>query len=433
VALVVRVSTLRQADNDEGSLKNQLQRLRAHIDYKTIACGEQWTEASLYELRAVSGKHSLRSPEMLRLQRAIEEGRVDTVLCTALDRISRSVKDFLTFFEFLAEHDVEFVCLKQNYDTTTPQGRLFVTMMIALAQFEREQTAERTKDAVSARSERGLFNGGRLLGYDLDPNNKGHLLINEREAEAVRYAFEAYLECGSMVRTAELLNERGYRTKSFTSRGGRAHVGKPFQITGIQYLLKNPAYIGLKEIGKEAKRVKGDESGYRLVPAVWPPLIEKDIFDQVQGLMASNGQTRTNQAREHKHVYVLNPGLLWCGACGASMTGSSGTGRLGARSYYYVCPNDVCRLRVVADEIEGAVIERLGVLAGSPEILEPLVVATNLRLLRQLPALGKRRRALQRELADLKAQADRLLGSWEEMSSTDAGQAHQPCRASGRT
>ena len=67
------------------------------------------------------------------------------VLCTALDRISRSVKDFLHFFEVLNEYRVEFVCLKQNYDTTTPQGRLFVTIMMALAEFEREQTSERTQ------------------------------------------------------------------------------------------------------------------------------------------------------------------------------------------------------------------------------------------------------------------------------------------------
>lgn len=118
--LVVRVSTDRQAMTEEGSLKNQLQRLRQHIEYKTTACGEEWREAEVYELRAVSGKDSLRSPEFQRLFVDIRSGRVNTILYTALDRISRSVKDFLHFFEVLNEHGVEFVCLKQNYDTTTP-------------------------------------------------------------------------------------------------------------------------------------------------------------------------------------------------------------------------------------------------------------------------------------------------------------------------
>ena len=67
VGLVVRVSTDRQAMNPEGSLKNQLQRLRAHIEYKVVASGEDWQESAVYELRAVSGKNSMRSQEFEQL------------------------------------------------------------------------------------------------------------------------------------------------------------------------------------------------------------------------------------------------------------------------------------------------------------------------------------------------------------------------------
>lgn len=161
VALVVRVSTDRQATNPEGSLKTQLQRLRQHVQYKRSVAGEEWIEVSLYELKAVSGKDSMRSDEYEELFAAISAGRVNTVLCTAPERLCRSVKDFLHFFEFINEHGAEFVCLKQNYDTTTAQGRLFVTIMMALAEFEREQTAERTRDATLARAEHGLLHCGR--------------------------------------------------------------------------------------------------------------------------------------------------------------------------------------------------------------------------------------------------------------------------------
>jgi site-specific DNA recombinase len=413
VALVVRVSTTRQADNEEGSLKTQLQRLRAHLAYKTDACGEDWREVALYELRAVSGKSSLRGPDLQRLVRDIEAGRVNTVLCTALDRVSRSVKDFLNFFELLAEHHVEFVSLREQYDTTSPQGKLFVTIMMALAEFEREQTALRTKDAVAARSERGLWNGGRLLGYDLDPDCKGYLLVNEQEAEVVRHAFAAYLQCGSLAGTAEMLNSWGYRTKAFTSRRGTVHPGKPFHITRLQYLLKNRAFIGMKEIAKQKQVTHTAAEGeYREVPAVWPAIIDRETFDAVQALMAKNGQTRTNQAREHKHVYVLNTGLLFCGACGSQMEGRSGTGRLGTRYYYYACTRKDCGMRVVAPEIEGAVLDRLGVLAREDGILTELVAATNSRLQRQLPTLGRRRKALERDLAQVGSQADQLLSDW---------------------
>ena len=205
----MRVSTVRQAQNDEGSLKNQLQRLRQHIEYKNTACGEKWTEAGIYELKGISGKDSMRSQEFEQLFTDIQAGRVNTVMCNSLERICRSVKDFLWFFEFLSEHGVEFVCLKQNYNTTTAQGRLFVTMMMALAQFEREQTSERTHDAVMARAERGLWNGGRSLGYDVDPQKKSTLIPNQEEALIVNYAFDRYLECGSIVETRQGMNSRG--------------------------------------------------------------------------------------------------------------------------------------------------------------------------------------------------------------------------------
>ncbi|MFQ5879216.1 MAG: recombinase family protein [Dehalococcoidia bacterium] len=106
--------------------------------------------AEVYELRTVSGKDSLRSPKSSRLFADVRSGRVNTILCTALNRICRSVKDLLWFFELLNVHGVEFVCLKQNYDTTTPQGKLFITIMMALAEFEREQTSERTREATAA-------------------------------------------------------------------------------------------------------------------------------------------------------------------------------------------------------------------------------------------------------------------------------------------
>ena len=414
VGLVVRVSTDRQAMTEEGSLKNQLQRLRQHIDYKTTACGEEWREAEVYELRAVSGKDSLRSPEFQRLFADIRSGRVNTILCTALDRISRSVKDFLHFFEVINEYGVEFVCLKQNYDTTTPQGRLFVTMMMALAEFEREQTSERNREATAARAERGLWNGGRLLGYDLNPIRKGNLIPNPEEVALVNLAFDTYLSCGSIAETTTALNRRGYRTKAYTSRREKVHPGSEFGTTSVQYLLKNPAYIGKKEVNKSAKgRETGPGGkGYRLVDAVWPGIVQEEKFEKVQRLMAANSRSNHNGSRPVRHSYVLNGGLLHCGRCGAPMEGRSGTGRLGVRYYYYVCRGPDCGLRVAADEIEGAVLNRIQELATNGGLLERLTEETNRRMACQKPGLSTRRRALEKSLDAVKAEADKVLAEW---------------------
>lgn len=255
--LVIRVSTVRQASNPEGSLKNQLQRLRAHIEYKNTACGEKWVESEKYVLEAVSGKDSMRSREFARLFEDIRMGRVNTVLCTALDRICRSVKDFLNFFEYLNQYGVEFVCLKQNYDTTTAQGKLFVTMMMALAEFERVQTSERNRDATRARAERGLWNGSQLFGYTLDLQRRGSLVPDPEEAAIVNAAFDHYIKCGSAWETAKELNRRGYRTKGYTSRRGTLHPARAFSYSGVHGMLHNLAYIGQKEINKKQKGKAG--------------------------------------------------------------------------------------------------------------------------------------------------------------------------------
>ncbi len=417
VAIPIRVSTTMQAANDEGSMKTQLQRVRAYIEMKR-QLGEDWREVAVYELPAVSGKHSLQSPGLQRLWSDIETKKVNTVLVTELSRLSRNVTEFLQFVEFINEQGAEFVSLKQKYDTTSSQGRLFLNIMSVLAQFEREMTAERTKDSTAARSERGLWNGGRICGYDLDAEHKGYLISNEREAEIVRVAFETYLACGSIARTVEALNAAGHRTKAYTSRNKIEHRAEPFQFNGVQHMLKNWAYVGIKEIGK-MRRGKPGTVPYRQVPAVWPAIVDRKMFDDVQALMARNGQTRTNQAKDVRHAYVLNSGLLLCGACGSAMEGRSGTGRNDVQYFYYACRDKKCSIRVVASEIENAVLERLGVLARRPDIVDQLVAATNTQLQRQLPVLGKRRRALLREAADTKGQADRLLTRIADFEESD--------------
>jgi site-specific DNA recombinase len=415
VGLVTRVSTDRQARNEEGSLKNQLQRLRQYIEYRNSTCGESWREVAHYELKGVSGKNSMRSQEFERLFADIRAGQVNTIGCAALDRICRSVKDFLGFFEFLQEHKVEFVCLKQNYDTTSPQGRLFITMMMALAQFEREQTSERTRDASSARAERGLWNGGRLLGYELDTNKRGSLIPNTDEAAVVNYAFDKYLEYGSIVETTEAMNSRGYRTKSYTSYRDVYHPAKPFYSSTVQYLLKNPAYIGMKEINKKHIHEKsGAGCEYRLVKATWPGIVDKEKFDAVQGLMRENGQTNRNAAEPVRHAYVLGNGILRCGRCDSTMEGRSGTGRLKTTYFYYVCRNKECGLRISADEIEAALLERIKHLAGDGILLKYLIEQTNTKLLKQKPALEKQLQALHKNLAQVKNQANKLLDRWSE-------------------
>ncbi|MBN1181826.1 MAG: recombinase family protein [Bacteroidales bacterium] len=421
--LVIRVSTYRQARNQEGSLKNQLQRLQAHISYKNTTGDEQWAEKGRYILKAVSGKDAFRNQVFARLISDIKSGKIDTVLCTALDRISRSVKDFLNFFEILHEYDVEFVCIKQNYDTTTPQGKLFITIMMALAEFEREQTSDRNKEASLARAERGLWNGSQVFGYDLNPDKKGYLFPNEKEKVIVNYAFDTYLKCGSLLDTARKMNQLGYRTKEYTSKRSIYHPAELFTYSTVQYILTNYAYIGKKEINKKMKNLDQDTlqnaKKYRIVDGVWEGIVDEERFNQVRELININQKAKHNKVKPVKHNYILNSGLLFCEKCGSEMEGRSGTGKQGNRYYYYRCKNNECGFKVPANEIERVIIDRLKVLSKNEGILPFIVKSANQALRKELPQLIGQRKLLVKELDEIKSFASKVLGEWASLSTSD--------------
>ncbi len=415
--LIVRVSTEEQARNPEGSLTNQLQRLRAHLDYESRFGDEQWTEVDTYKLKGVSGKDSFRSKEFARLFEDIRAGRINTVLCTALDRVCRSVKDFLSFLEILHRHNVEFVCLKEKFDTTSSHGRFFITMVMALAQLEREQTSERNRDATLTRAERGLWNGGYLLGYDLDPDNKGVPVPNATERVLVNFGFDKCLEAGSAVAAMKALNSRGFRTKEYTSRRGKHHPAKRFCYSSTMQMLTNLAYIGLKEINKKNKgkdQSKLPESQrYRTVPARWESIVDEEKFWKVQEILKRNYASKRNCGRPVKHNYILNRGLLCCGKCGTQMDGKPAMGARGVRYYYYYCKNKECRFKAPADEVERVVLERIRELSARPDILDGIVRRTNERLRTELPQLKERQDVLKGELESVNNAAKGILKDLE--------------------
>src|ERR1017187_7654404 len=177
-ALLNRVSTTMQSRVEEGSLKNQLERLRAHIAYRNSNYDERWVEIDTYEMKAVSGKDALRSKEFQRLFEDIRLKRVNVILAGSLDRVSRSVKDFQHLLEILTKEEVELISLKETFDTSTAHGRFFVNLMASLAELERDRTAERNSATTLSRADRGLWNGGNALG--LRPRRKEGLPRRER-------------------------------------------------------------------------------------------------------------------------------------------------------------------------------------------------------------------------------------------------------------
>ncbi len=422
--LYIRVSTLRQADVKEGSLANQEHLLRHHVEYKNNLHGDSWEAVELYREEGRSGKNMTERPEFLRMMEDVKAGIINTVMVSALSRVSRSTRDLLEMIETFKLYRVDFISLKEDFDTTTAQGKCFMTIVGALNEFEREQTSERNRASALARAERGLWNGGQILGFELpeEKEKKGTLIPNKKETALVNFCFDTYLKCGSILKTCRIVNGKGYRTKEYMTQTGKLRPGREFVFTSMQHLLTCHAYIGKVEFNKRRKHKDqsqlAEDERYRIFDGAWEGIVDEKKFYQVQELLRKNCQHRHNGTTKLRHNYLLNGGLLYCRKCGTVMEGRSGNGKMKKKYYYYVCTNRACRFKVSAGEIEGLIRERFREIAFDDKATRELVRLNNERLMETLPALHRRRRIQVRELEEVKKKAKTIL---EELATEGGG------------
>ena len=109
-----------------------------------------------YFVEKVSGKNTAR-PEFLKMMDFLREG--DELYMTEWSRLSRSTMDLLSTINTLNEKGVKVISLKENFDTSTPQGRLVLTMFAGLAEFERCLILERQKDGIAIAQAQGKYKG----------------------------------------------------------------------------------------------------------------------------------------------------------------------------------------------------------------------------------------------------------------------------------
>src|SRR6201993_4980115 len=231
-AIYTRVSTDQGLDQDFNSLDAQYEAASAYIKSQAHA---GWT---LIRSRYDDGGYSGGSTDRPNLQRLLDDVRahkIDVIVVYKVDRLTRSLADFAKLVELFDAHDVSFVSVTQQFNTTTSMGRLTLNVLLSFAQFEREVTSERIRDKITASKRRGLWVGGPLpLGYEL---KHGKLLIVEDEAERVRMIFRRYLEVSGINELVRDLRAKNIYTKARTlSMTGKTRGGIPFGRGALSHL-----------------------------------------------------------------------------------------------------------------------------------------------------------------------------------------------------
>ncbi len=243
-AIYTRKSTEDGLDQEFNSLDAQREAAEAYIASQKH---EGWVcLPTLYDDGGFSGGNVER-PGLQRMLADIRDGKIDCVVVYKVDRLSRSLMDFARVMETFEKHNVWFVSVTQQFNTTHSMGRLTLNILLSFAQFEREIIGERIRDKLAAQRRKGKWAGGiPVLGYDLDRSNPSpKLVVNVKEASQVRKIFEWYLELGSLLPVVQRLAEKGMSNKRWTTKRDVPRGGKPFDKNALYSLLTNPIYTGL--------------------------------------------------------------------------------------------------------------------------------------------------------------------------------------------
>src|SRR5271168_5316512 len=219
----------------------------------------------------------MERPGLKKLLDDIAAKRVDTVVVYKVDRLTRSLADFVKIVEAFDRQGISFVSVTQQFNTTTSMGRLTLNVLLSFAQFEREVTGERIRDKIAASKRKGMWMGGVVpLGYMLKDR---HLIVDPEEAELVNRIFDLYLKLGCVSKLREVLERDGVRSKQRTSGTGRSSGGVVYSRGALYGMLQNRIYLG---------EITHKKSSY---PGQHQPIIDRALWDQVQAQFRSNLQS----------------------------------------------------------------------------------------------------------------------------------------------
>jgi len=345
----IRVSTEDQARGE--SPQHHEARAREYAKFN------EWTVVEVYDLAGVSGKTVMENAEAKRMMADVKRGHITGLIFSKLARLARNTKELLEFADFFKHHNADMVSLQEKIDTSSPAGRLFYTMIAAMAQWEREEIADRVKASIKIRAKLGKNLGGAApFGYEWKDNK---LIVHPVEAPVRKLMYELFAKQKRMKGVARHLNQAGYRTRN----------GSNFTDSTVLRLIQDTTAKGLYRSNHTYKDGKG-----KLMPkpkSEWffspvPPIVSEELWKECNDALDAR---RAQRPLGPKPVHLF-AGLLYCG-CGEKMYVFS-------RSPKYVCRK--CRNKIPAEDIEGIFHDELHDFFVSQEKMKAHLASANQNL-----------------------------------------------------
>ena len=332
VGIWIRVSTDDQAQGE--SPEHHLERARAY------AKSRGWEVKEVYDLAGLkgwSGKTVKEHPEAKRMLADIKRGHISGLIFSKLARLARNTKELLEFSDYFREHHADLISIAETIDTSSPAGRLFFTIIAAMAQWEREEITERIKASVTTRAKLGKpLCGSSPYGYHWKDKQ---LVINPEQAPIRKRVYELFLEHRRKGVVARKLNEAGYRSRE----------GAAWSDNAVRRALECPSAKGTywlnrtRQTGPWAWEEK-PESDWCALPV--EPIVTEEVWNQCNQIMEE--QMKQNK-RPGKPPVQLFAGLAVC-TCGGKMYVKSNTPK-------YVCRKCLNKIPIV--DLEAIVHDEL--------------------------------------------------------------------------